>query len=96
MQVEYVFQLEEKKTDEADDMLGTRFDMVPIPEALLVGLKQSARLGMMTQLEEHLEEVQRIKPHGAQLANHLRTMADNFDKQGILKVLEACKPQTRV
>ncbi|CCQ89469.1 putative Histidine kinase [Nitrospina gracilis 3/211] len=64
-----------------------------LPAPLLSQLKKLARLGIMSQFEEVLQDVETLGPEGADLAGLLRERAENFDKNGILKLLETCTLQ---
>ena len=43
---------------------------------------------MLDDIEEQLSEMEKIKPHGEKLAETLRDLADQFDDEGILEILE--------
>ncbi|CAI2717608.1 MASE1 domain-containing protein [Nitrospina watsonii] len=95
LEVEFVYQPDEGEEEgTAVPIVESSFESLSLPEPLLNRLKQSARLGVMSQLEEELNEVKAIGHREAGLARHLQTLADNFDKQAILKVLEACAPSS--
>lgn len=74
---------DENPFDPADDFSG-----VKIPNFLLLSLKKMAKLGMIAEVEKQLAEIEKINPEGRRLAAHLRALAQNFDKDGILKVLD--------
>lgn len=90
--VDFVYRM---KTDFQEEPVEAKGGGAPVtlPEQLFVNLKQSARLGLMSQFEETLRELESMGPDEANLARRLRRLADNFDKQGILKALEASAPQ---
>ena len=46
-------------------------------------------VGMMAEMEQQLEEVRRIEPNGPELVEHIKELAEKFDKNGIIKILEA-------
>lgn len=64
------------------------FSRVQVPDFLLLNLKKMAKLGMIADIEKQLAEVEKIQPEGPELASHLRSLAEKFDKEGILKVLD--------
>ncbi|CCQ89467.1 putative Histidine kinase [Nitrospina gracilis 3/211] len=64
------------------------FSKVKVPEILLLSLKKMAKLGMIAEMERQLTEIEKIQPQGPQLASHLKALAEKFDKDGILKVLD--------
>lgn len=91
--VDFVYRMETDLEEESLDSIMESGKAPPtLPEPVLSRLKQSARLGIMSQLEETLGEVEQMGPNEAGLARHLRHLAGNFDKQGILKILDSCTP----
>ncbi|MGP0630829.1 MASE1 domain-containing protein [Nitrospina sp. 32_T5] len=64
------------------------FSKVKVPDFLLLNLKKMAKLGMIAEMEKQLTEIEKIQPQGPQLASHLKALAEKFDKDGILKVLD--------
>ncbi|CAI2717610.1 MASE1 domain-containing protein [Nitrospina watsonii] len=66
----------------------TNFSEMKVPDFLLLNLKKMAKLGMIAEMEKQLPEIEKIEPQGPQLASHLKILAEKFDKEGILKLLD--------
>jgi len=39
-------------------------------------------------LDQYFPELEKIEPHGKQLVEDLKDLADSFDNQGIIKILD--------
>ena len=52
-------------------------------------MKENVKNGMLMDLEEYYSQIEAIGPDGQKLTVHLKDLADQYDDEGILKVLEA-------
>jgi hypothetical protein len=41
------------------------------------------------ELNQYFSEIEKIKPDGKRLVDHLKELADQFDDEGIIKILDA-------
>lgn len=64
------------------------FSATKLPEKLHASLKQMASMGLMVELKESLPQVEGSGPDGPCLAAHLKGLIDQFDADGIIKVIE--------
>jgi signal transduction histidine kinase/DNA-binding response OmpR family regulator len=65
------------------------FSSIKLTEELLASLKNAASLGRMNELEKMLLEVEMLGFNGAKdFTMHLKALADRFDTEGIVEVLE--------
>jgi signal transduction histidine kinase/ligand-binding sensor domain-containing protein/CheY-like chemotaxis protein len=64
------------------------FSGLRLPAGLWARLWQAAEAGEVTELEEHLGEVERQGGEGRRLAEHLRSLSRNIDIKAILDLLE--------
>jgi CheY-like chemotaxis protein len=91
LHVKFEYVLEEVQPEDLPlDVFNPKSDFsgVRIPNFLLLNLKKMAKLGMIAEVEKQLVEVEKIKPEGPRLASHLKVLAQNYDKEGILKALD--------
>ncbi|MCH8291454.1 response regulator [Candidatus Poribacteria bacterium] len=61
---------------------------VGMPEELLAQMKNKAELYEVTELREHLKEVEALGPEGKRLAEQLRALVQSYDMDSVLKILE--------
>jgi hypothetical protein len=87
LNVEYEY--EETKSTKAPSIKEIDFSAIQLSLELHASLKEMAGMGMMTELEEILPQVENSGPGGPGLAAHIKELADQFDIDGIIKALEA-------
>ncbi len=88
--LEFVYRKETEKTTDPFPEKNRQTAPLALPGPLLSKLKKFARLGIMSQFEEVLKDVESLGPEGVEMAAQLREKAENFDKNGIMKLLETC------
>jgi signal transduction histidine kinase/ABC-type amino acid transport substrate-binding protein/CheY-like chemotaxis protein len=64
------------------------FSTIKLPEDLLSSIKEMASMGMMTELEELLKKMDKMGSDESRLARHIADLADQFDADGIVKLLQ--------
>lgn len=84
--MESLKELAEEETLEHREELD--FSKISVPQELIYALKNKVKLGDLMALDQHFPELENIEPHGKLLCAHLKELADQFDDQGILNVLE--------
>ncbi|MDX1411499.1 MAG: Hpt domain-containing protein, partial [Nitrospirales bacterium] len=56
--------------------------------SLLASMKEKVQMGMLMELDQHFPELEEISPGGKNLTAYLKELVDQFDDEGILKILE--------
>lgn len=87
LDVEYEYD-EESLSTAGDGGKCIDFSAVKLSDELYSSLKEMASMGMMTELEELLPQVESSGPEGPGLAKQLQDLVDQFDTDGIIQVLE--------
>ena len=86
LEVEYEYDEEPIATDAGVESID--FSTIILPDELHASLKEMASMGMMTELEELLPQVESSGPSGPGLAAQLQELMDQFDTDGIIQLLE--------
>ena len=86
LKVEYEY--EEITSTKAPSIAEIDFSAIQLPAELHASMKEMASMGMMTELEELLPQVENSGPGCPGLAAHIKELVDQFDTDGIIKVLE--------
>jgi signal transduction histidine kinase/DNA-binding response OmpR family regulator len=87
LNVEYEY--EEATSIQAPSIEEIDFSTIQLPAELHTSIKDMASTGMLTELEEILPQIENSGPGGPGLAAHIKELIDQFDTDGIIKVLEA-------
>jgi signal transduction histidine kinase/DNA-binding response OmpR family regulator/purine-cytosine permease-like protein/HPt (histidine-containing phosphotransfer) domain-containing protein len=66
---------------------GIDFSQIKVPQQLIDNIKNDINIGNIMGLDSYIPELREIEPDGQMLANHLKDLADQFDDDGILKIL---------
>ncbi|MEK9629327.1 MAG: response regulator [Nitrospinota bacterium] len=61
---------------------------IKLPKSLVDSMREDVNSGMLMELEQYLSQIEAIEPDGKKLSDHLKRLADEFDDEGILKILE--------
>jgi len=64
------------------------YSKIKVPQELIDELKRMVQMGDLMGLDEHFPELEKFEPYGKQLIENLKELADQFDDQEILKVLD--------
>ena len=66
------------------------FDLtkIKLPQSLIDSMKEDVKNGMFMDLEGYYSQIEAIGPDGQRLTVHLKDLADQYDDEGILKILE--------
>ena len=64
------------------------FSGFKVSPSLLASMKEKVQMGMLMELDQHLSELEEISPAGKNLTAYLKELVDQFDGEGILKILE--------
>jgi signal transduction histidine kinase/DNA-binding NarL/FixJ family response regulator len=85
----------EFETDEADEREEQLLEtpQVTLPEELLTQLKAAAKGYRVTELKEHLNEIEKLGLAGQQLAKRLSELIFRYDMDTVLKILSEIKPE---
>lgn len=67
------------------------FSKIRVPHSLIDAMKNDVENGMLMELDSYFLEIEKIEPSGQMLVDHLKELADMFDDQGILLLLEKIK-----
>ena len=62
-------------------------DQVKLPAALLAGLRAAAEAHSITDLNRHLDALEKTGPEGQALAPHLRERSRHFDLESVRRIL---------
>ena len=62
---------------------------VRLPGEMVASLRQAAELYNVTQMEEHLKQMEELGEEAGQLAAHLRGLRQQYDMDGIVAILES-------
>jgi len=83
------------ETDEADEGEEQLLETPPVtlPEELLVQLKAAAKGYRVTELKDHLNEIEMVGLAGQKLAKRLSELILNYDMDAVLKILSEIKPE---
>ena len=65
------------------------FSQIKVPQSLIDEMTEKIKMGKIMELDPNFSELEKIKPNGQKLAKHLKELAENFDINGIMKILEA-------
>jgi len=83
------FEYREQETAEAaDGAEAADWSTVRLPGELVASLRKAAELYNVTQLEEHLKQMEALGDEAGQLATHLRELRQQYDMDGIVGILE--------
>ncbi len=85
LNVEFEYEEEDSPAGASGDL---DFSMIKLPTELHASIKEMAGMGMMTELEEILPQVESSGPQGPNFAAHLKERLDQFDTDGIISLLE--------
>jgi signal transduction histidine kinase/CheY-like chemotaxis protein len=85
----------EFETDEAEDSEEQLLETPPItlPAELLMQLKAAANGYRVTELKDHLNEIEKLGLAGQQLAQRLSDLILGYDMDTVLKILSEIKPE---
>ncbi len=61
---------------------------IKLPQALIDSIKADTNGGMLMELDQYFSQIEAIEPDGKKLAEQLKELADQFDDEGILKILD--------
>ena len=89
LSLEYEYEITQEGTPAVGDI---DFAAVTLPETLHASIKEMASMGMMDELAELLPQVKNSGPNGPGLAVCLQSMVDQFDMDGIIKVMGEVNP----
>ncbi len=64
------------------------FSGFKVSPPLLASMKGKVQMGMLMELDQHFSELEEISPAGKNLTAYLKELVDQFDGEGILKILE--------
>ena len=64
------------------------YSKIKLLPPLIHSMKADVQMGLFMDLAPYFAEIEKIEPDGKRLAGHLKELADQFDEEGILKVLE--------
>jgi CheY-like chemotaxis protein len=85
--LEYEYE-ENALTSKAPDNKQIDFSAIKISQELNKSIKDMANMGMMTELEELLPQIDSSCSEGPQLSAYIKDLIDQFDTDAIVKVLE--------
>jgi len=68
---------------------GLDLTKIKLPQSLIDSVKKGVDRGMLMELNQYFSEIEKIKPDGKRLVDHLKELADQFDDEGIIKILDA-------
>lgn len=84
---EYELESTPEEFEETENELD--FSKIIIPQKLFNELKEAVQLGDLMGLDPYISELEKIEPTGKELAEYLSDLADKFDDQKILDVLDS-------
>ena len=87
LNLEYEYE-EVSSSEEIPEKKDIDFSTIKLPKEIHASLKEMASMGMMDELAELLPEIKSSGPNGSDLVFCLQDMIDQFDMDGIIKVLE--------
>jgi PAS domain S-box-containing protein len=61
---------------------------IKLSQSLIDSMREDINSGMLMELEQHFPQIEVIEPDGKKLVEHLKELADNFDDEGILKIVD--------
>lgn len=77
----------------AEDRGELDFSSIQPPQALIDTMREKVQMGMLSDVEESLHELEKIQPDGQKLSEHLKDLIEQFDDQKILNVLDSIDPR---
>ena len=80
-----VKQLESEETVGQSELDLTK---IKLPQSLINSIKEDVDCGMLMEISQYFSEIEKIEPGGKGLAGHLKKLVDEFDDEGILKILD--------
>lgn len=89
LNVEFVYEDHDTAQDEPAQLDKLDLARMSIPEDLYGKLKDSAELYNVTNLEKYLIELEKGDEASKQLSEHLKYLANSYDMEAILKILES-------
>ena len=78
------FEPEEDKDQDG----GLDLTKIKLPQSLIDSMKNDVNSGMLMELDQYFSQIEATGSHGQKLVTHLKELADQFDDEGILKILE--------
>jgi PAS domain S-box-containing protein len=81
-----VKQLETKEDEGSNGELN--LSKIKLPQSLIDSIKEDVNSGMLMELEQYFPRIEENGPDGQKLVDHLKELADQFDDEGILEILE--------
>ncbi|MBI5186263.1 MAG: response regulator [Nitrospinae bacterium] len=88
LKLEYVYEEEGAKEEKVSKAIECDISRLKLPEALVSRIMKDTEFYKITDLQKSLEEMERIGPEQAKLAESLRDMANSYNMDGILRVLK--------
>lgn len=64
------------------------FSKIKVPQSLIDEMKEGVKAGEFMAMEQYFVTLSEIKPNGEVLANHLKELAEQFDEEKMLSVLD--------
>jgi two-component system, sensor histidine kinase and response regulator len=64
------------------------FSKTTLPQKLINDMREKVKIGRIFDMEQHIDELKKIKPFGPELAKHIQGLMKKYDSQGLLDVLE--------
>lgn len=64
------------------------FSKINIEQSLIDSIKNDIQIGLLMELDKHFSQIEEIGPEGEKLSKHLKELADQFNDQEIIKILD--------
>jgi two-component system sensor histidine kinase/response regulator len=84
--MESLKKLEADATQEPKEELD--LSKIKLPQPLIDSIKKDVNGGMLMELEQYFSQIEKNEPDGQKLAAHLKDLADQFNDQEIMKILD--------
>jgi two-component system sensor histidine kinase/response regulator len=64
------------------------YSKITLEQSLIDSIEGDIQAGLLMELDKYFSQIEAMGPEGQRLAGHLKELADQFDDQGIIKVLD--------
>jgi len=91
LDIDYIYEEPEQPEMGIIEISDLDFSSLEVPKELLDPLKKAAELYNITNLEKSLTALEQASENHKPLTKHLKTLANQYDMEGILEVLDKIK-----
>ena len=65
------------------------YSKIHLEQSLINSIKKDIETGLLMELDPYFSQIEKVEPDGQKLAAHLKDLAEQFDDQEIMKILDS-------